>query len=249
MVEAIQEPPGFHRGALMENEDLVGFNFWPSFADMMLALVLVLCLALFLVAAVLAIGTVNLKEVETNQMSLINSVAGDYGVSPVKLPDTDNAYGIYVAGSKYPDIEIHNDLNAQRITFSDKILFEPDHTEIKPEGEQVLMIVGMKLRSQLHLFKEIQVQGHADTNPSQRYKSNVELAADRAIAVFGFLQNRVGIKPAEHLMSVTSFGEYQSVQRSAGGDGYNMDRLLADNGSDELRRRNRRIELVLLYRR
>jgi len=233
----------------MEDESLLSFNFWPSFADMMLALVLVLCLALFLVAAVLTLGTVNLKEVEANQMSMINSIADDYGVKPEKRGDND--YGISFNKSKDPDIEIHNDLNSQRITFSDKVLFEPDHIDIKPEGQQVLMVVGTKLRAQLALIREIQIQGHADTIPSGRFRSNVELAANRAIAVFDFLRDakRVGINPSEHLISVTSFGEYQSVQRSVNDHDYNMDKLLADNNSDDLRRRNRRIELVLIYRR
>src|SRR6185295_5822195 len=101
-----------------EGEDLINFNFWPSFADMMLALVLVLCLALFLVAAFLTLGTVNLKQVEDNQMSMINSIATDYKVKPIKLAD-HNVYGIYFTGGKDSDIEIHNDLNSQRITFSD----------------------------------------------------------------------------------------------------------------------------------
>lgn len=232
-----------------DGDSLLSFNFWPSFADMMLALVLVLCLALFLVAAVISLGTVNLKQVEDNQMSMISSIATDYGVQPIKLPDAHNAYGIYFTGAKDPDIKIHNDLNSQRITFSDKILFEPDHIEIKPEGEQVLRIVGTKLRAQLSLIREIQIQGHADTKPSQRYNSNVELAANRAIAVFNFLQDKVGLKPAENLMSVTSFGEYQSVQRSASETEYDINKLQADNGNDDLRRRNRRIELVLIYRR
>lgn len=234
---------------MMEDENLLSFNFWPSFADMMLALVLVLCLALFLVAAVLTLGTVNLKEVEANQMSMINSIAADYQVKPIKIGD--NYYGIYFNKAADPDIEIHNDLNSQRITFSDKLLFEPDHTDIKPEGERVLFIVGMKLRTQLSLIREIQIQGHADTAISKKYGSNVELAARRAIAVFDFLRDKkkVGIKPEEHLMSVTSFGEYKSVQRSPDDKTYNIDKLQADNGSDELRRRNRRIELVLIYRR
>lgn len=231
----------------MQDDELISFNFWPSFADMMLALVLVLCLVLFLVSASIAVGTVNLKEVEANQMSMINSIALDYKVKPRKLAlDT---YGIYFKEHKDPDIEIHNDLNSQRITFSDKVLFEPDHTDLKPEGEQVLRVVGTKLREQLALVKEIQIQGHADTIPSKRFDSNVELAANRAIAVFGFLQGNVDIQPSEHLMSVTSFGEYQSVQRSSNDKDYNMDKLLGDNVSDDLRRRNRRIELVLIYRR
>jgi flagellar motor protein MotB len=231
----------------MQDEELLSFNFWPSFADMMLALVLVLCLVLFLVSATIAVGTVNLQEVETNQKSMIDSIAADYQVEPKKL--SDKVYGIYFKGHKDPDIEFYNDLNSQRITFSDKVLFEPDHTELKPEGEQVLKAVGAKLRAQLALIREIQIQGHADTIPSKRYNSNVELAANRAIAVFGFLQDKVGIQPSEHLMSVTSFGEYKSLQRSADDKSYNLDKLQGDNNSDELRRRNRRIELVLIYRR
>jgi flagellar motor protein MotB len=231
-----------------DEEELINFNFWPSFADMMLALVLVLCLTLFLVAFFMAVGTVNLKEVEANEMTMINSIANDYRVKPMPLPGEENAYGIHFTGSKDPDMEVHNDLSQQRITFSDKILFEPDHVELKPAGEEVLTIVGARLRAQLGLIREIQIQGHADTNPSGRYPSNVELAANRAIAVFNFLQNKMGIKPAEHLMSVTSFGEYKSVQRRAEAD-YSMEKLQADNSSDELRRRNRRIELVLIYRR
>jgi flagellar motor protein MotB len=229
----------------MEDDNLLSFNFWPSFADMMLALVLVLCLTLFLVAAVMAVGTVNLKEVEAKQMSMMNSIAADYNVKPKQL--AENVYGIYFNASNDPDIEIHNDLSSQRITFSDKILFEPDHTDIKPEGQKLLTVVGTKLKAQLALIREIQIQGHADTKPS-KFGSNVELAAKRAIAVFDFLQNKVGINPYEHLMSATSFGEYQSIQRSISTD-YNLGKLEADNATEDLRRRNRRIELVLIYRR
>ena len=231
----------------MQDEDLLSFNFWPAFADMMLALVLVLCLVLFLISATIAIGTVNLKEVESNQVGLVNAIADDYKVKPRKLSET--SFGIHFRDQKDPDIEIHNDLNLQRITFSDRVLFEPDHIEIKIEGQQVLRVVGAKLREKLHLIKEIQIQGHADTVPSKRFASNVELAANRAIAVFEFLKDEVGIQPAERLMSVTSFGEYQSVQRSGQDQSYTTEKLLADNISDDLRRRNRRIELVLIYRR
>jgi flagellar motor protein MotB len=231
---------------MMQDDDLVSFNFWPSFADMMLALVLVLCLVLFLISVTIVVGTVNLREVENNQTSLVKAIARDYNVEPRRLSET--TYGISSRGQTEPDIEIHSDLNLQRITFSDKVLFEPDHVEIKPEGEAVLRVVGTKLREQLRLIREIQIQGHADTVPSKRYASNVELAANRAIAVFEFLRTKVGIEPAEHLMSVTSFGEYKSVQRDDGAP-YTQDKLLADNLNDELKRRNRRIELVLIYQR
>ncbi|MBF0539812.1 MAG: hypothetical protein HQL03_16345, partial [Nitrospirae bacterium] len=56
-------------------EDFSSFNFWPSFADMMLSVVLILVLVIFLVLTVLAAGSVNLKGVGRNQMEFINKLA------------------------------------------------------------------------------------------------------------------------------------------------------------------------------
>src|SRR5258705_1853347 len=111
----------------MQEDEILSFNFWPSFADLMLALVLVLCLILFLVFASKAIGTVDLKKVAENQVSMVNSIALDYKVTAKKVGD--NTYGIYFHENKDPDIRIYNELNVQRVTFSDKLLFEPDHID------------------------------------------------------------------------------------------------------------------------
>src|SRR2546430_15879384 len=127
----------------MEEENVIDFNFWPSFADMMLALVLILCLVLFWLAAVIALGTVNLKSVEDNQKNMIEAIAAEYHVQPVKLDE--QAYGISSDNSGTYDIKLQNDLNEQRITFSDKILFGPDQIVINNKGQQVLMAVGENL--------------------------------------------------------------------------------------------------------
>lgn len=232
----------------MEDDSLFDFNFWTSFADIMLSLVLVLCLLLFMVAAVISVGKVNLKQIEDNQQNMINSIADAYNVKPISR-DKD-VFGISFAKNDIDDITVKNDLNSQTITFNDKLLFSPDKTEINPNGQEVLNIVGKTIIAQRLSIKEIQIQGHADTQKSGRFRTNTELAAMRAISVFQFLQEKVGIDPNENLMSATSFGEFKSVQRGRDDKSvYNLQRLLIDNRDENFRSRNRRIELVLIYRR
>jgi len=229
----------------MDEEGILDFNFWPSFSDLMLALVLVLCLVLFLVLTVITAGTVNLKQVQENQISMINQIASTYHVKPQRIDN--HTFGVSSDNSDHFDIRIENDLNQQRITFSDKILFMPDDININAKGQEVLTAVGQKLRSQLDSIKEIQIQGHADRNPT-RYGINALLAAHRAIAVFEFLRTNVGIDPSSNLMSATSFGEYRPVGRSEDDRTYNWDRVMRENSTDSQRSENRRIELVLIYR-
>lgn len=232
----------------MENDSSFDFNFWAAFADIMLSVVLVLCLLLFMFAAVISFGKVNLKRVEENQQSMINSIAKAYNVKPI--PRGKDISGISFTGNTVDDIRVQNDLSFQRITFSDKLLFSPDKTEINPIGQDVLAIVGKTLTSQLPTIKEIQIQGHADTKKSGRFRTNTELAAMRAISVYQFLQEKVGIDPNQYLMSATSFGEFKSVQRGNNDKlVYDREKLLLDNDNEELRSHNRRIEIVLIYRR
>lgn len=230
----------------MNEESEIDFNFWPAFADLMLAVVLILCLVLFWVSAVIALGTVNLKTVEDNQQNMIELIAAKYHVQPMKLDK--QIYGISTDNSGTYDIKVQNDLNEQRITFSDKILFGPDETVINAKGQQALLAVGENLRNQLNSIREIQIQGHADTNKT-RFALNIRLASERAIAVFEFLRTQVGIDPTINLMSATSFGEYRSVQRGQNESPYSKEEMEKANATDALRGQNRRIELVLIYRR
>ncbi|MEO7674367.1 MAG: hypothetical protein ABIU09_09870 [Pyrinomonadaceae bacterium] len=50
-------------------------------------------------------------------------------------------------------------------------------------------------------------------------------------------------------MSATTFGEFKSVQRGRKGTDYNLDKILSDNADETLRGFNRRIEVVLIYKR
>ena len=73
------------------------------------------------------------------------------------------------------------------LIFFSNILFESDKIKLKDKGRVVLEIVGKILKDNISYIREIQIQGHADTNLTSSYQSNVHLAAFRAITVFNFL--------------------------------------------------------------
>jgi flagellar motor protein MotB len=232
----------------MKDEDVLDFNFWPSFADLMLSLVLILVLVVFIVRAVIAAGTINLRHVQQNQMNMVQAIAAEYGVEPKEKSNNLFAIPIQLEGGKYSEILIRNEPTIQRFSFRDRILFPSNEHKLSEDGQETLNIVGREIKRQLSVIREIQIQGHADTDATYKFRSNLELAALRAIEVFNFLQHTVGIDPAEHLMSATSFGEFKPVQRSDDENNYDGKKLSKHNSSEELKNQNRRIEILLFYR-
>ncbi len=108
-----------------------------------------------------------------------------------------------------------------------------------------MRVVGPVVRNNLGNISEIQIQGHADIAGSDDH--NLTLAANRAIAVYKFLQIDIGVDPAQHLMSVTSFGKYKPVGREAGQD-FDREKLANANADVAAKAKNRRIEIVLFYK-
>jgi chemotaxis protein MotB len=102
---------------------------------------------------------------------------------------------------------------------------------VKPEGLVVLGKVIEILKTVND--KSIRIEGHTDNKPimgplTQRYPTNWELSAARAITVSRYLEKQ-GIAPG--LLSASAFGEFKPV---------------ADNTTPEGRAKNRRIEIVLV---
>ena len=117
------------------------------------------------------------------------------------------------------------------VNMVDAILFDSGKAEIKSEGLVVLGKVIEILKSVND--KAIRIEGHTDAIPisgslAQRYPTNWELSAARAINVARYLQKEA-INPA--LLSAAGFGEFKPV---------------ADNATIEGRAKNRRIEIVLV---
>ena len=229
-------------------ENTLDFNFWPSFADLMLILVLILVIVVFVVIAVISAGTVDLRDVEQKQIGVIQAIAAKYGVEPKQKENGTFVIPIPLVDSGSTEILIQNEPTLQRFSFRDSILFEPEEYRLTENGKKTLLIVGNQIKTNLDYISEIQIQGHADPTPPSLYTSNLHLAAWRAIEVYRFLQKQVPINPLTHLMSATSFGEFKPVQRSLQDSTYTITKLKEHNRTRELKARNRRMEILLFYR-
>jgi chemotaxis protein MotB len=118
-----------------------------------------------------------------------------------------------------------------RVDMVDEILFDSGESTLKPAGREVLSKVGAVLKKSGN--RRIEVQGHTDNVPikgalARRFSTNWELSAARATGVARFLQDQTGVSPAN--LSATAYSEY---------------RPRATNETEEGRRRNRRIEILL----
>lgn len=186
-----------------------------------------------------------LLKIERSQKEIIRQLASKYNTQAREIQS--NVFEIQTPGGKGAEIIVENDLSRQRITFGNQILFDVNSDFIKPAGSDVLRRVGEVIKHKIELIEEIQVQGHADNIQPATFKSNLDLAAARSIAVFRNLQYSAGIDPASSLMSIASFGEFMPVQRKAGSS-FSKSELNASNLNEYLRSRNRRIEIVLNFK-
>ena len=119
-----------------------------------------------------------------------------------------------------------------KVTLVDKILFDTGKVEVSERGKEVLLDLAESLSENKN--QKIVVEGHTDDVPIgftlvERYPTNWELSAARAIGVVRFLQEK---------------GELEPERLSAAGYGYY--RPVASNDTAEGRRKNRRIEITLV---
>jgi len=117
------------------------------------------------------------------------------------------------------------------VNMVDSVLFDSGKAEVKKGGLQILGKVISILKDVKD--KSIRIEGHTDDVPisralAQRYPTNWELSAARAINVARYLQDQ-GIDPAN--LSAVAYGEWEPV---------------ATNDTPEGRAKNRRIEIVLV---
>jgi chemotaxis protein MotB len=118
------------------------------------------------------------------------------------------------------------------LTIIDRVLFPSGQAVLTPEGQQVMTRVGQALARAGD--RGILVEGHTDDVPigpelRDRFPSNWELSAARATEVVRFLVQRGGV----------AAGRLRAVGRAD-------TEPAASNASEEGRRLNRRIEIILL---
>ncbi len=128
-------------------------------------------------------------------------------------------------------VEVEQVRDRLRVHMVDEILFDSGEATLKPAGVAVLKKVGSILKKTEN--RTIEVQGHTDNVPirgalAKRFPTNWELSAARATNVARFLQDEAGLDPAR--LSATADSEYKPK---------------APNDTEEGRRQNRRIEILL----
>jgi chemotaxis protein MotB len=110
---------------------------------------------------------------------------------------------------------------------TDKVLFDSGSADIKPAAEPLLDALSRLLKTQVR--NPIQVEGNTDNVPvSGRFPTNWELSTTRATAVVRELISH-GVWPDR--LSATGYADRHPI---------------ASNASERGRRRNRRVELVVL---
>jgi chemotaxis protein MotB len=208
-------------GCMNQEED---YNVWPTFADIAFSILLII--SLIMLAQYVVVG----KFLELNRISKEQRLLSK------KLKETfPSDYG--------KDIKVTNEPQLQKITFSDKILFDSGRTEIKKQGQTILKKVGNILNQinqhSLSSFDEIQIRGHTDDMPivgeklKAKFPTNWELSSGRATAVVRFFVDNCKMKSSKDLLlSAQGFSQYDYVQNE-------------DN--DFARSLNRRIEIVIKY--
>jgi chemotaxis protein MotB len=122
-------------------------------------------------------------------------------------------------------VEIRNGL--MLVKLPDNILFDPGKTDLKPAGKEAIAQVAQILAG--IEGRKFQVTGHTDNVPikSGKFKSNWELSAQRAVEVVKFM----------------STNGMDAKRLSAAG--YADELPVGTNDTDDGRRQNRRIEIVV----
>jgi chemotaxis protein MotB len=125
------------------------------------------------------------------------------------------------------EVEIRNGLILVKLP--DNILFDPGKTDLKPAGKEAIAQVTQILAG--IEGRKFQVTGHTDNVPiasrHSKFASNWELSAQRAVEVVKFMSGN-GMDP-----------------KRLSAAGYADELPVAGNDTDEGRRKNRRIEIVV----
>lgn len=116
------------------------------------------------------------------------------------------------------------------IKLTDDVLFRSGSAHIKPVGRKVLSLIAESLNA--YPDRSISIEGHTDhipTGSNSRYASNWELSSMRALAALNYFQQNGLVDP--NRLKLVGYGEYRPAY---------------SNSTAEGRKRNRRIEIIIL---
>jgi chemotaxis protein MotB len=116
------------------------------------------------------------------------------------------------------------------ITFLAEVFFDPGKDDVRKEGQGILDKIAKVLNEDV-VNSKVAVEGHTDSDPIKYsgWRSNWELSAARALAVLHYFAEEAKIAPER--LSAVAYGENQPV---------------AANDTKENKKKNRRVEIVIL---
>lgn len=126
------------------------------------------------------------------------------------------------------DVKIDIDERGLVVSLIDTSFFDPGSATIKRGATKTILAVTQPFRK---LKNELRIEGHTDSVPirSPRFPSNWELSTSRSTAVVRFL---------------IDYGHISSTRISAAG--FSDTKPVASNGTAEGRKRNRRVDIIVL---
>lgn len=134
-------------------------------------------------------------------------------------------------GSKAPDISVTKDGNIE-ITLASDVTFGSGSAELSDAGKKSIRSLSGLLKGQFAPY-QVRVEGHTDSTPlvktKKKFDDNFGLGSARSLAVVRFMETDLAIEPTR-LMSA-SRGQHEPV---------------ADDKTDAGRRKNRRVEIVVV---
>ena len=192
-------------------------NFWPGYTDIGMLMILILMLFLFIQIAfnsqVFKIHDIRVKQSQVEKKLL----------EAIRSEDMENS------------ITIEAELDSQKITFKDMILFDSGKADLKEDGQRILQTIGKVLLDHAGVYASLRIEGHTDNVPLDgggKFRSNWDLSSSRATVVVEFL-NKLGLDPAGGKLYAAGYSEFSPK---------------VNNDTDINRGRNRRIEMIINYK-
>lgn len=186
-----------------------------------------------------------LIQVKKNQLAIIESVADEYSTDYYTIDSVNFSVPIFSSAEAIRDtIRFTNNINIQKITFGEKLLFKSAEFDLQPTGERVIKRTLNSISDKLRYVKEIQIQGHTDNRGDEIL--NLQLGANRAIEVYNLIVKN-GISPLDIIISANSYGYYKPFSRTSSKLEFSQDDLDGSNDTEQKKSLNRRIEIVFIY--
>jgi chemotaxis protein MotB len=125
-------------------------------------------------------------------------------------------------------VEIVPSQEGVTLSFIDRVLFDSGKADLRPDSRRILASLGELLSG---LDNQVRIEGHTDNVPisNAQFPSNWELSVYRASTVVRFLEDAAVI--SSERLSAVGYGEYRPVM---------------PNKTAAERRRNRRVDVIVL---